>query len=69
MDKEFLSVLEFANLLDLHPNTIYKAIQSGRINAFRLTGTKKSAWRIPRTEITRLATLDFKLLETQNGRQ
>lgn len=64
MNKEFLSVVEFAKLLGLHPNTIYKAIQSERINAFRLTGTKKSSWRIPRTEITRLATDDFRRLNT-----
>jgi excisionase family DNA binding protein len=64
MQKDFLSVLELAYELNVHPNTIYKAVRSGRIHAFRITDSSKSAWRIPRTEITRLATLEFKLLET-----
>lgn len=64
MSKDFLTVYEFADELNLHYNTIYKAVRSGRIHAFRVSEGKKAAWRIPRTEITRLATLDFKLLET-----
>lgn len=64
MSNDFLSVLELAAELNVHPNTIYKAVKEGRINAFKVTGGKRSSLRIPRTEITRLATLDFKLLET-----
>ncbi len=63
MNKDFLSVLEFAKELQVHPNTIYKAIRKGRINAFRVSGGDKGAWRIPRAEITRIATLDFKLMK------
>ncbi len=63
MSKDFLSVYELAEELNVHPNTIYKAVRSGRIHAFRITNGSKSPWRIPRTEITRLATLEFKLLE------
>ncbi len=66
MSKDFLSVSELAQELNVHPNTIYKAVKSGRIHGFRTSDGKKASWRIPRTEITRLATLDFKLLETKN---
>jgi excisionase family DNA binding protein len=63
MNKDFLSVLELAAELNVHPNTIYKAVKEGRINAFKVTGGKKSSLRIPRTEITRLATDDFRRMQ------
>ena len=64
MSTDFLSINELADELNVHPNTIYKAVRCGRIHAFRVSQGTKAAWRIPRTEITRLATLEFKLLET-----
>jgi len=64
MQNDFLSILEFAKELNVHPNTIYKAVKSGRLHGFRISEGKKAAWRIPRTEITRLATDDFRRLNT-----
>ena len=49
-----LTVNEFAEKVKLCAHTIRKAIRTGRINAFRPGIGKKSAYRIPETEIDRL---------------
>lgn len=61
MEKEFLSIDEFAKLLSLHPNTIRKSIKTGRINAFRIGSGKKAAWRIAKSEINRIAEMDMSI--------
>jgi excisionase family DNA binding protein len=58
--KDFLTIKEFAIELNLHYNTVLRAIRSGRINAFRVTDAPKGAFRIPRTEILKIASDDFK---------
>lgn len=57
--KEFYSINEFSKLLDVHSNTIRRAIKSGRINAFKVGVGKKSTYRIPRSEINRIALFDL----------
>ena len=59
--KDYLSINEFAELLNVHPNTVRKGIKSGRINGFRI-GPGASTFRIPRTEIQRLSYLDLEKL-------
>lgn len=56
---DFLSIKEFAYLLKVHPNTIRRAVKSGRINAFRVGGGRKSSYRIARAEINRIALFDL----------
>lgn len=56
---DFLSIKEFAAKLKVHPNTIRRAIKSGRINGFRVGGGKKSSYRIPASEIGRIALFDL----------
>lgn len=58
-EKEFLSVKEFAIKIGLHYNTIIRAIKSGRLNAVRIGYGKKAAYRIPVTEIHRIALCDL----------
>ena len=53
--KDFYSVKEFAERMDIHPNTVYKAIKSGHISAFRVGSGPKSSFRIPESEIHRMA--------------
>ena len=52
--KQYLSVTELANHLDVHRNTIIKAIKDKRIQAFKVGSGKKSVYRIPYTETARL---------------
>lgn len=62
MDKdvnEFLSIKEFAFILKVHPNTIRRAIKSGRINGFKVGYGEKSTYRIARAEINRIAIFDL----------
>jgi excisionase family DNA binding protein len=65
MEKDFLSILEMASILDLHPNTIRRAIRNGRINAFKIGAGKKASYRIPRSEIQRLSVCDMTLIINQ----
>ncbi len=57
--KEYLSIQEFAELLDLHPNTIRRSIKAGKINAVQIGPGKLSEYRIARSEINRLSFLDL----------
>lgn len=57
--KDFFSIKEFASKLGVHPRTIWRAIKNGHIQAFRV-GIGKSVWRIPSSEIQRMALFDLK---------
>ncbi len=56
--KAFYSIGEFASLMGVCWRTIYRAIKQGHINAFRISGGEKSAFRIPSSEIQRLAEME-----------
>jgi hypothetical protein len=60
MSVEFVTVKEFAVMVRMHPNSIYKGIRCGRINAFRIGQGSKSSYRIPTSEIHRLAERNMK---------
>ncbi len=57
--KDFLNIYEFADLLDVHHNTIRNMIKSGRLSAFRLNKGKGCGYRIARSEIQRMALVDL----------
>lgn len=71
--KEFYSVKEFASKIGVHYNTVIRSIKHGRLNAFRIGFGKKAAFRIPISEIQRIAFCDLekmvsKIIEKNNGR-
>ncbi len=73
-ENEYLSVKEFAVLLKVHYNTVIRAIKSGKLNAFRISSKKKSAYRIARSEIHRVALFDMfdlvtKIVEAKKGEE
>jgi excisionase family DNA binding protein len=51
--------------MKMHPNTIRRAIKNGRISAFKLGAGNKASYRIPRSEIDRLAVCDMTLIINQ----
>jgi len=59
-NKDFLSVTEFADLIGVHYNTIRNMIKSGRIDAFTIGSGNKKCYRIPRTEVMRMAEINLK---------
>lgn len=60
--QDFYSIVDFAKKLKVHPNTIRRAIKSGRICAFKLGTEKKSTYRIPHNEIDRIIIGDMRKL-------
>ncbi len=56
---DFYSIKKFAEKLNIHPNTVRKAINAGRIVAFRVSDAKHSMYRIPHSEIERIARFDL----------
>jgi excisionase family DNA binding protein len=51
MGKKVLSIKDAAEMLDLHVDTVRRAIASGSLNAFQLN--KQGNWKIPIEEIER----------------
>lgn len=45
--KEVYTIDEAAEILRLHPNTLYRLCRSGKLAAFRASDGKRGAWRIP----------------------
>lgn len=58
-EKSFYSIPEFAKKLGVHAQTVRKAVKNGRIQGFRV-GDGQSRFRIPASEIQRLAMFDLK---------
>lgn len=57
--EDFYSIKEFAKKLKVHPDTIRRAIKSGRIHAFRAGSSSRGIYRIPSSEIHRMAEVDL----------
>lgn len=57
--EEFYSIVKFAKLLDVHPNTIRRLIKNGRLSAIRLCTGKRTTYRIAKSEINRIALFDL----------
>lgn len=65
MQEEFMTIKDFANMIKVHPNTIRNMIKSGRLNAFRVSPKEKSSYRIPRSEIHRIALEEYVRIRKQ----
>lgn len=54
-EKDFLSIKEFASKVGLHHNTVRRLIKNCKINAVNIGNGKYSHFRIPKSEISRMA--------------
>lgn len=59
MIKDFYTIKEFAEKLGFCEKTIRICIKTGRLNAFKIGGKARSQYRIPHTEIERIAIMEF----------
>lgn len=57
--KEYYSIAEVAEILDVSYRSIFNGIKNGRIQAFRATGGVKGHWRIHFSEMGRLSVVDY----------
>ena len=59
--KDFYTIKEFAGVLGISIRTVYRMIHSKTINAFRIGSAKQGPWRIPHTEINKLAEINYNM--------
>lgn len=59
IENDFFTIKEFAGKIGVHPNTVRRAVKSGRIGAFKVGSGKKSPYRIAKTEVNRMALFDM----------
>jgi excisionase family DNA binding protein len=60
MDDAFFTIKEFADKLKIHPSTVRRAIKNGRISAIKVGAEKRPLYRIPCSEIDRIALFDLR---------
>ena len=60
MIDDFYTIKEFAEKLKISSRTVRRMIDNRLIHAFRMGSTAKGSYRIPGTEITRIASDGFK---------
>ena len=65
LDENFFSVEEFAKKLSVHPNTIRRAIKRGKIQAIDLGTSLRPLYRIPSSEVNRMAIFDMRKMVKQ----
>jgi excisionase family DNA binding protein len=58
--EEYLTIKEFAGLLSIHPNTVRRSIKNGKLQCVRIGTGERAGYRIPRSEISRIALFDLK---------
>ncbi len=60
MENTYLSIVEFACRMSLHPNTVRRLIKTSRIQAINMGSATKKIYRIPESEIQRLGIFDLR---------
>lgn len=55
----FLTVKEFSEILNVHPNTVLGCLKNGYIQGIRTGIGKRSSYRIPKSEFSRMGLFNF----------
>lgn len=58
-DRDFYSVKQFAEKIGKSPRTVLRAIYSNRILPIRIGQGKNASYRIPHSELGRIAVVDL----------
>lgn len=58
-DENCFTIFQFAVKMSVHPNTIRRGIKSGKIQAINMGSGVKKIYRIPSSEIGRMALFDL----------
>jgi excisionase family DNA binding protein len=53
LEKTVYSVDEVADIIGVHPETIRRAIRTGRLKAFRVGGSQRAPFHVTREELER----------------
>lgn len=61
----YFTIRQFAKLLQIHPMTVRRALKRGKIGSINLGTVKKPLYRIPHSEINRIALFDLKTMIDQ----
>lgn len=69
MEKEFLSILETAQIFGVSKDTIYNALSKGFLIAIRIGDAKKSPYRISRKSIEKIHESIIKELSEKSKRK
>lgn len=60
-EKDILTLKEFAQYIQVHPNTVKKMIRTKQLAAFKAGNGITSGYRIARSEATRMSLMNFNL--------
>jgi excisionase family DNA binding protein len=58
----YFTIRQFAKLLQVHPMTIRRAVKRGKIGHINIGTEKKPLYRIPHSEINRIALFDLEAM-------
>jgi excisionase family DNA binding protein len=56
----FFTIQEFAKIVKIHPSTVRRAIKCGKLQAVKFGASSRPLYRIPSSEINRIALFDLK---------
>lgn len=59
---DLLTIKEFSEKLRVHKNTVYRAIKKGHITAFKVGVGSRSGYRIPISELDRMALFNLETI-------
>jgi excisionase family DNA binding protein len=58
-ESEYITVREFAKILKISTKTVSRSIKKGKIHAINVGPASKKLYRIPKSEINRIALFDL----------
>ena len=57
---DYLTIVQFAAKIQMHPNSVRRLIRMGKLQGVNMGSGNRKIYRIPESELSRLATFDLK---------